>query len=216
MIVERLPIGPMQNVCYLLKDPKTKTTWVVDPAWDPEKIIERGTTDGHQLSGLILTHSHYDHANAVDALLERFDIPVVAHPDEIAFSQSGNGIVSPLRKNVKEVRDGETLLAGENTITFYHTPGHAPGSLCLSVDQHLLTGDTLFIGGCGRTDIPGGDAGLLFKSLQKIAALPGSLVVCPGHDYDEVLQRPLEEEIRMNPYLHMKKASEFINAFGPL
>lgn len=191
----------MQNFGYMIADEKTKQALVVDPAWEPDRILKLAESEGFELSGFIITHAHYDHVNAIEELLKKRDVPVYANRAEITYAKSGTSIVGSLGRTVKAVEGGEILKLGETEISFLHTPGHTPGSQCIRVGNNLVTGDTLFVGGCGRSDLPGGDAATLFKSLQKIAQLPPELEIYPGHDYGEVPSRKLEEEKKANLYL---------------
>ena len=202
----------MQNFSYLIGDDKTKQAFVVDPAWEPDTIIKTVNQAGFKLAGMIVSHAHFDHTNAIEALLEKFDVPVYANRAEIPFAKSGNAIVGKLGKTVQPVDGGDKIRLGETELTFLHTPGHTPGSQCVLVGNHLVTGDTLFVGGCGRSDLPGGDAATLFESLKKISKLPASTEICPGHDYGVVPTRNLREEIEDNPYLQMKDTKQFISA----
>jgi glyoxylase-like metal-dependent hydrolase (beta-lactamase superfamily II) len=200
-VIKRFDIGPMQNFFYLIGDTKTKQALIVDPAWDPDFIVKTVAAEGFTLNGFVVSHAHYDHTNAIDVLLQKLDVPVYAHKDEVPYAKSGNGIVGDLGDTVKPTTDGQVLELGETKLTFVHTPGHTPGSQCVQVGDCLITGDTLFIGGCGRSDLPGGEPERLFQSLSKIAKLPSSLRVCPGHDYGDVPERTLGEELKVNPYL---------------
>jgi len=209
-VLKQFEIGPMQNFGYLIGDEKTKKAFVVDPAWDPKKITSVAEKDGYTIDGLIVTHAHYDHTNAIELLLARHDVPVYVHPLEVEYSQSGVGIVGDLGSTVKRVEGDQKVFLGETEIRFLHTPGHTPGSQCILIGNYLVTGDTLFIGGCGRADLPGGDAPTLFKSLKKISTLSPQLEICPGHDYGVVKQRNLKTELMENPYLQMKDENQFV------
>jgi glyoxylase-like metal-dependent hydrolase (beta-lactamase superfamily II) len=214
LVLKQFEIGPMQNFGYLIGDEKTKQAFIVDPAWDPAEIAKKVLSEGFILAGLIITHAHYDHVNAIEALLQKFDVPVYANKAEISYAKSGNTIVGELGSTVKAVEGGETVHLGETAVTFLHTPGHTPGSQCVRVGNHFLTGDTLFIGGCGRTDLPGGNPKELFRSLQKISQLPANLEVCPGHDYGEKPRRILKEEMALNPYFKIGDEVSFVDAVG--
>ncbi len=202
----------MANFGYLVGDDKTREAIVVDPAWSPEEIYRVAAEMDLKLVGMAITHAHFDHTNAIELLLHKTDVPVYAHPDEILYAKSGTNIVGDLGRTVKAVQAGEKLRLGETEIEFLHTPGHTPGSQCLMVSGHLITGDTLFIGGCGRADLPGGDAATLFRTLRRLGTLPGTLEVCPGHDYGSAPRRLLSEEVQHNPYLTMRNEADFLNA----
>lgn len=210
--LEQIEIGPMKNFLYLIIDEPTQKTLIVDPAWDFRGI--KSVIEQHSLlvCGMVVTHAHYDHTNAITELLSLYDVPVYANQNEIPYSQSSNGIVGDLGNTVKAVSSEETLRLGETLVKFLHTPGHTPGSQCVLVGSKLITGDTLFIGGCGRTDLPGGDPLQLHKSLQQLAHMPSELVICPGHDYGTSPTRSLVDEIQHNPYLQMSNEAQFLNA----
>jgi glyoxylase-like metal-dependent hydrolase (beta-lactamase superfamily II) len=213
-VLKRFNVGPMQNFCYMIGDEKTKQALVLDPAWAPDTITGMVEKNGFKLSGLIVSHAHYDHTNAIEILLQKFDVPVYAQKEEVEYAKTGNAIVGDLGDTAKKMNDGDVITLGETTLRLIHTPGHTPGSQCIEVANTLLTGDTLFIGGCGRSDLPGGNPELLFKSLGKIAKLRPDVRVCPGHDYGEVPERTLGEELKLNPYLRMNDESQFLEAMG--
>ncbi len=202
----------MQNFCYLIGDDKSKQALIVDPAWAPDKILSTVEKEGFKLAGFIVSHAHYDHTNAIEELLKKVDVPVYATREETLYAEAGGMIVGKLGNTLKPVAGGERMNLGETPIEFLHTPGHTPGSQCIRVGTYLITGDTLFVGGCGRSDLPGGDPVQLFRSLRKIAELPGELEICPGHDYGPVRQRSLREEAEENPYLKLQNMQEFLQA----
>jgi len=201
LLLRQFSIGPMANFGYLIGDDRTRECIVVDPAWSPEEIFKAAADDGLTIIGMAVTHAHYDHTNAIDLLLHKIDVPVYANANEIPYALSGTNIVGDLGRTVKAVNGSDRIKVGDVEIEFLHTPGHTPGSQCLRVGDHLITGDTLFIGGCGRADLPGGHLPTLQRSLRKLAGLPGHLEICPGHDYGTVTRRTLRDEIPNNPYL---------------
>ncbi len=200
----------MQNFGYLIGDDKTRQALIVDPAWDPTQLLTLAADGDWKIAGFIITHAHYDHVNAIDPLLFKLDVPVYANKAEIPYAQAGSGVVGDLGRTVKGMEGGAEIELGDTTVSLLHTPGHTPGSQCVRVGNQLITGDTLFIGGCGRSDLPGGDAPLLFKSLQKIAQLPGDLEILPGHDYGDAPRRLLRDEMKVNPYLRLRDEDEFV------
>lgn len=209
-MIKQFEIGPMKNFSYLIGDESTKKAFVVDPAWDPDGIVKNLRAGGFTLAGLLVTHAHYDHTNAILDLLKIHDVPVYANKHEVAYAASGASIVGDLGRTVKPVEGGDKIKLGETEIEFLHTPGHTPGSQCFRVKKCLITGDTLFIGGCGRSDLPGGDAPTLFQSLKKIGRLPAELEILPGHDYGPVPKKFLGLEVQDNPYLRMTDERQFI------
>lgn len=200
----------MQNLSYVVGDEKTKQAFVVDPAWQPDTILKTVEKEGFKLTGFLVSHAHYDHTNAIEELLKKVDVPVYVNKNEFDIAKSGISIFCSLGRTAKAVDNEEVVKLGETEIKFLHTPGHTPGSQCMMVGDQLITGDTLFIGGCGRSDLPGGDAATLFQSLQKIAKLPSKVQICPGHDYGVVKSRALSEEITDNPYLNIKNSKDFV------
>lgn len=210
--LKQFEIGPMQNFCYLIGDDRTKQALVVDPAWDKQKILMTVKESGLRLAGLVVSHAHFDHTNAIEDLLNDVDVPVYVQQKEVDYAKSGSTIVGRLGRTVKPLSGEHEISLGETVIRFLPTPGHTPGSQCLLVGNSLITGDTLFIGGCGRSDLPGGNAAALFESLQKIAKLPSETQICPGHDYGVAQQRSLGEEKKDNPYLRMRDVNEFLHA----
>ncbi|HRY30268.1 MAG TPA: MBL fold metallo-hydrolase [Elusimicrobiota bacterium] len=215
----QLPVGPMQNFAYLVGDEKTRKCWVVDPAWEGKKIRKTAEKDGYAVAGLLLTHAHYDHCNAVEELLSPKDLPLYVHKDEVAALQkyADTGIFGPLPvPRLAPVSSGDKISLGDVALSFLHTPGHSPGSQCLLLDDRVLSGDTLFIGACGRSDLPGGDPRRLYDSLYRtLAALPGHLMLFPGHDYSPSdTASTLEKERRTNRALQAKSTADFLAWLG--
>ena len=205
---KQLQLGPMQNFVYLLGDPQTREAAVVDPGWNVPAILEAAKQDGFRITKAFATHHHFDHVNGLGDLLAAADLPVYAHADDAPHIQIS-------RSSLKPVSDGETISLGRVPITLVHTPGHTPGSQCLVVGGRLLSGDTLFIGAVGRTDLPGGDPRQLYHSLNhKIKPMHDATVVCPGHDYGETPTAPLGEEKRSNPFLLASTVQEFLRLSG--
>ena len=209
-IIKQFEIGPMGNFGYLIGDEASRQALVVDPAWQADTIKRHLREAGLTLAGFAVTHAHFDHTNAIEELLAEFDVPVYAAQAEIPYSKGGASVIGDLGRTVKGVGAEETMKLGETDVTFLHTPGHTPGSQCIRVADKLLTGDTLFIGGCGRSDLPGGDAATLFRTLRKIRALPSDLEILPGHDYGPVPTRRLGEEREENPFLLLDQPDDFL------
>lgn len=205
MFLEAIRVGPMGNFCYLIGDGEGGRGVVVDPAFDPEKIMKAVKEHGLDVSHIILTHHHSDHINAAAAMKARTGAAVVGQKNCEKYI---HGIISLDACAI----DGAALdWRGGGKIEIMHTPGHSPGGICLIVDDRwLITGDTLFIGNCGRTDLDGGDASALYKSLDRLKRLPDKLIVCPGHDYGPVPSRTLGEEKKLNPALAASSFEEFL------
>ena len=214
--LRQMEMGPMQNFVYLIGDPETRECVVVDPAWEIDAILDQVAADGMQLGGVLVTHTHQDHVGGhlfghdipgIEALLERTPAKVYVHAAEREFLR---GYGSDLVK----VSGGDTLQMGKRTITFVHTPGHTPGSQCFLVDGRLISGDTLFIRSCGRTDLPGSDPKEMYTSLTtRLGALPDETVVFPGHNYGGIATT-IGDEKRRNPMMRFPTMSDFLRAMG--
>ena len=200
---KQLELGPMQNFAYLIGDPASREAAVVDPGWDAARILKTVEQDGYRLTKAFVTHHHYDHVTALEALLEAADVPVYVHRDDVPFMRVAASSLTPLT-------DGEAVQVGRIPVTAIHTPGHTPGSQCLLVEGRLLTGDTLFIRACGRWDLPGGSPAQLYESLTKLKALDDAVVVCPGHNYADRPLSTIRDEKQTNPFLQIPSAEEFL------
>ncbi len=204
--IERFALGPMQNFVYLLVPQAKDRLIAVDPAWEPEVLQARAQALGRPITDVILTHHHPDHRNGVEVLLEQQPVRIHVQKSELPWLKD-LGWRSDLV--LHEPGDRLELGLGES-LRLIHTPGHTPGSQCIECAGHLLTGDTLFIDGCGRCDLPGGDPNTMFHSLfDTLAALPASTVVLPGHDYAPTPEASLGEQRKTNPYLQFHSQADF-------
>lgn len=214
--LKQMELGPMQNFVYLVGDPAAKQCVVVDPAWELETIVETAQRDDMTIIGALITHTHQDHVGGhlfgmeipgVAELLEKVKAKVYVHKAEREFLK---GFGSDLIK----VDANDTLQVGGLTVTFIHTPGHTPGSQCFLVEDQLISGDTLFIGSCGRTDLPGSDPTEMYYSLtQRLAKLPDTTVLFPGHNYGGP-SSTLGNEKRSNPFMRFTSLSDFLGVMG--
>jgi glyoxylase-like metal-dependent hydrolase (beta-lactamase superfamily II) len=218
--LKQMELGPMQNFVYLVGDPATRECIVVDPAWEIDSIVDTAAADGMTLVGALVTHTHQDHVGGslaswgmpgripgVEDLLARAPVKVYVHKAEREFLK---GLGSDLVK----VDNHDTLQVGRITVTFLHTPGHTPGSQCFLVDGRVISGDTLFIGSCGRTDLPGSDPSAMYYSLtQRLAALPDDAVLLPGHNYGGP-SSTIGDEKRRNPCMRFTSLGDFLRAMG--
>jgi glyoxylase-like metal-dependent hydrolase (beta-lactamase superfamily II) len=218
--LKQMELGPMQNFVYLVGDPVARQCVVVDPAWEIETIVDTAAADGLTITGALVTHTHQDHVGGsleswgmpgripgVEELLERVRAKVYVHKAEREFLR---GFGSDLVK----VDNHETLAIGRLTLTFLHTPGHTPGSQCFLVDGRVISGDTLFIGSCGRTDLPGSDPKEMYYSLtQRLAALPDDTVLLPGHNYGGEAST-IGQEKRQNRFMQFPSLRDFLAIMG--
>jgi glyoxylase-like metal-dependent hydrolase (beta-lactamase superfamily II) len=171
MKIERLVVGPIETNCYLLED--SGELGLIDPGDEAEKIIEKIKDSKAKLKKIILTHTHPDHVEALESVQSKLGGEVLVHTEE-------EGEISV--KNKKALVEGDIIKIGKSELKVIHTPGHTPGSFCLLAEYKIFTGDTLFLNGCGRTDLPGGDWQALEKSLVRLEQIikPG-FEVLPGH-----------------------------------
>jgi glyoxylase-like metal-dependent hydrolase (beta-lactamase superfamily II) len=208
-LLRQLELGPMQNFVYLIACPQTRAAVVVDPGWEPEKIHEALEKDDLKLKAVLVTHSHFDHVNGLDGLLQKADVPVYIHEKE-AFA------LKKFDSNLKKVKGEDTLQIGQVSIRFLHTPGHTPGSQCFFVQDSLVSGDTLFIDYCGRCDLPGGNVEEMFSSLSRLKQLDDKIILYPGHHYSEISRSTLGREKKDNPYLKCESLPAFLRTMGGL
>ncbi len=214
--LKQMELGPMQNFVYLLGDPATRQCAVVDPAWEIDTIVETATADDMTIVAALITHTHQDHVGGhlfgmnipgVEEFLEKVKAKVYVHKAEREFLK---GLGSDLVK----VDNTDTLQVGGLGLTFLHTPGHTPGSQCFLVDGRLVSGDTLFIGSCGRTDLPGSDPTEMYYSLtQRLYKLPDETVLFPGHNYGGP-SSTIGDEKRENPFMRFTSLGEFLRVMG--
>jgi hydroxyacylglutathione hydrolase len=202
--LKQLELGPMANYVYLIGDPNTRDVAVVDPAWDVDRIVDLAEEEGLTISKILITHSHFDHINGVEGLLHRTKATVYVNKFEAEFMKA-------VRPELVQVDSGDTTRLGGVDITFLHTPGHTPGSQCFLVNERLISGDTLFIGGCGRCDLPGSNPEDMYYSLtQKLAKLDDRTLVFPGHNYAARPYSTIADEKRFNLYLQFESLQDFL------
>ncbi|MCP5468688.1 MAG: MBL fold metallo-hydrolase [Deltaproteobacteria bacterium] len=206
LYIKQLEIGPMENFVYLIGDKVEKKAMIVDPAWQVDTIFKEAKKDEMEIIGAIVSHHHYDHTNGIEEFLERTDAKVFVNKHDAEF-------VAVPQTNMIKTDHQSHINIGQVSIHFLHTPGHTPGSQCLHINkQHLISGDTLFIHGCGRCDLPGGDPEAMYYTLtQKIMRLDKDTCLWPGHNYAEKVQSTIGEEMRENPYI--KTASTSLKSF---
>jgi glyoxylase-like metal-dependent hydrolase (beta-lactamase superfamily II) len=189
----------MANFTYLVSDEKTDECAIVDPSWDLEVVMSAIKKNGLKPKFIINTHSHFDHVLGNEQMAKLTGAKIIQHRN------------SELAKDIA-VDDGQTISIGDTVLRVLHTPGHSQDSICLILDgQYVLTGDTLFVGNCGRVDLPGSDPVQMYESLyQKVAALDENLVVYPGHNYGTTPTSTIGNEKKNNFVLHLKSESDFV------
>ncbi|MCA9705424.1 MAG: MBL fold metallo-hydrolase [Myxococcales bacterium] len=203
--VHQLPLGPWDNFITFIGDRAARACAVVDPAWDAASILREAERLDVRIAAILCTHSHFDHVDQVEALLRSVDVPVHMLREEIDFS----GFRC---ENLRPSSAGDTVRIGEHVeLTMMHTPGHTPGSTSYRLRGAIVTGDTLFVNGCGRCDFVGGDPRTMFDTLRTLTTqLPGDTVMYPGHDYGRTPISTLDEQLRDNPYLQLGTVEDFV------
>ena len=209
LILEQIQIGPMENFTYLLGSKRTREVAIVDPAWDIARLIDIMSEKDYVLKAALITHYHPDHCGGsfgknnvpgVAELLEQYSIRVYSNKLEADGLKKVTGISNT---DMVKVASGDTLKIGDVEVEFLHTPGHTPGSQCFRIKKTLVSGDTLFINGCGRVDLPGSNIDDMYHSLQKLASLPQDTLLLPGHNYGHIPHATMEETIKHNPYMRI-------------
>lgn len=197
MFFEQHVIGTMANFGYVIGDPTTKTAAVVDPSFDARVLQKVASENGYDISIIFNTHHHPDHVFDNERLANETGAKVAAHR------------LSQVRKDLV-LEDGQIVSVGELTVKVLHTPGHSPDSSCFLVGGRVFTGDCLFVGDCGRVDLPGSSVEAMYESLfTKVRRLDEALVVCPGHHYGPSPTSTIGEEIRTNYTLRPRTLAEF-------
>ncbi len=203
--IKALELGPMENFVYLIHDHATDRVAVVDPAWEPAEILKSVREKGLRITDILLTHSHNDHINAIDDVLAAYDAQVHLLSAEAKFWGHYQDI--PTLHH-----GGDVITLGQTRIDVLHTPGHTPGSACYHIGDQLIAGDTLFVFGCGRCDLRGGDPSVLFDTLKDLRTkLPPQTILLPGHHYAEKKTSTLQEQYDGNPFYHFDKREDFIH-----
>ena len=192
--MRQLRLGPMENFVYLVGAPDAKETAIVDAAWDFPAAARAAEEDGRVLTHALVSHHHFDHVNGLPDVLARGGIRVVAHELDLPM------LAPDLKTEVTAVSAGDVVEVGPLRITAVHTPGHTPGSTCWHAADSLFAGDTVFVGACGRCDLPGGDPEQMFESLKRVSQLPADVRLYPGHDYGDVPVSTIQREKEHNPY----------------
>ena len=210
----------MVNFVYLIGDKQTRDCVIVDPAYAVNDLLQIVADDDMKLTGVLATHYHPDHVGGsmmgmniegVAALLELQPVPIHVNVNEASWVTRTTGISD---NDLVKHSGGDKLCVGDIEITFVHTPGHTPGSQCFLVEQRLVAGDTLFLEGCGRTDLPGSDPGEMYFSLQTLAKMPTDTLVCPGHQYSAMPSSHLGEVVATNHVFKPQTQQQWLEWFG--
>jgi len=207
MKIRQLTVGMMGVCCYILSCDETKKAAIIDPGGDEDRILAACQDDGLDVEYIIATHGHPDHVCGNGPIQEATGAKIVMHRDDAEFFAQPDikkyfsmlGLAESPPPDIL-VQDGDTITFGNESLKVLHTPGHTPGGICLYSPPNCFTGDTLFVGGVGRTDFPGGSMDELSRSIrEKLLTLPPDTIVWPGHGYGG-LRSTIGEEARSNPY----------------
>jgi hydroxyacylglutathione hydrolase len=202
MKAHQLQVGNMQNFTYILEDEKTGEAVLVDPSWDLDAVEQLITRNNLKIKYIINTHHHFDHTIGNEAMANTTGAKIIQHE------------ASTLKHDII-VKDGDKIRFGESEIVVFHTPGHSKDSICLVGDGKILTGDTLFVGNCGRVDLPGGSANELYHSLfDVLAKLDDNLVMYSGHNYGTRPISTLGQEKETNFVMQPRTEEEFVELLG--
>lgn len=204
LILKQMEIGMMANFQYFIGCDEIKEVAIVDPAWDVPFILKEAEQNEYTITKILLTHGHKDHCEGAKVLTEKLNIPVLISKDETAY-------YVPDCPNIETIENGQKIPIGNIEIECIATPGHTPGGMCFKCDNALITGDTLFVNGCGRCDLAGGDAKILYNSLYNIILkLPDSTIIYPGHRYGPWATSTLLKQKECNPFLTCSNEEDFL------
>ena len=202
MKVLQIPVGQMANYCYIIADEETDEAAVIDPSWDLDEVFSALKKNGWNAKYVINTHSHFDHVLGNEQVAKVTGAKIIQHS------------ASQLDKDIA-ISEGDMIKVGSIEIKVVHTPGHSKDSVCLITDGIVFTGDTLFVGNCGRVDLPGSDPREMYHSLlEKVARLDEKLVVYPGHNYGALPTSTIGREKKLNHVLQPRTEHEFLELMG--
>jgi|TARA_Y100000310_G_C20656600_1_gene802273 glyoxylase-like metal-dependent hydrolase (beta-lactamase superfamily II) len=203
MIFEQIAVGEMQNFCYLIGDEDSKEAAIVDPAFELGKLLEAAKKHDLAVKFILITHTHYDHVDGVKEMADATGAVVYVHKNgEEYIKNLGVG-------NLKTIDENDIINIGKIEVKVLHTPGHSPTNVCFMIDNKLITGDTLFVEGCGRVDLAGSDIKKQWNSLERIKNMDENIEIYPGHDYGSQKSSTIKHEKENNPYLKCNDFEEF-------
>ena len=196
MLIKTLPVGQLETNCYVVTDENALVCAVIDPGDESNTILDYIEDNKLSCKAILITHAHFDHVSAVNAMLEATGAELYMCEKDLELAKTGaSGRFTP-PENTHFYKDGDEVKVADLTFKVMETPGHTPGGVTLICGDALFTGDTLFRGSCGRTDLPGGDMRAELRSLKRIASLEGDYEVYPGHAESSMLSIEREH----NPY----------------
>lgn len=202
MKVHQIQVGGMQNFSYILEDEETEEAIIIDPSWDLENIEQAINRNDLKIKYIVNTHHHFDHTLGNEAIAKLTGAKIIQHE------------ASELKHDLT-VTDGDKITFGDSELSIIHTPGHSKDGICLVGDGKIFSGDTLFVGNCGRVDLPGGSSKELYRSLFEIISnLDDNLVLYPGHNYGPTPTSTLGKEKATNFVMQKRTEQEFIAIMG--
>ena len=220
LYLEQLKLGPMENFVYIIGSKSTREVALIDPAWEIDRLLLHLQQKDLKLSSILVTHYHPDHigggmmGQSIPGIAEIMAIEPVKIYVNKHEADGVKKVTGVSDSDLHIVDSGDHLQIGENDIEFLHTPGHTPGSQCFSVNKNLVSGDTLFINGCGRVDLPGSDSEQMYHSLQHLCSLPDDTILYPGHHYSEEECATLAETKEQNVYLRVSDIDTWRQIMG--
>ena len=202
MKIHQIEVGNMQNFTYILEDEETGEGIIIDPSWNLDEIQQIITRNDIKIKYIVNTHHHFDHTLGNEAMAKSTGAKIIQHE------------ASTLKHDVA-VSDGDTIKFGKSELTVLHTPGHSKDSICLIGDRKIFSGDTLFVGNCGRVDLPGGSAKELYHSLiDIISKLDDTLELYSGHNYGSTPTSTIGNEKQTNFVMQKRTEQEFVKLMG--
>lgn len=222
----QIAVGEMANFAYIVGSRSTREALLVDPAWDVARLVEQAGTDGMRVVGALVTHYHPDHVGGalwghsiagVADLLARQPVPIHVHDEE---AEGVKRVTGASESDLVRHAGGDVVQLGGVRVRLLHTPGHTPGSQCFLVEEAgqpgaLVSGDTLFLGSCGRVDLPGSDPEAMYRSLNgTLKQLPDETLLFPGHLYSSDPSSTMGEQKRRNPFLRVATLEQFLGFLG--